>query len=88
MIHYSFFESIMGKSKHKRESIREPQLSANSRSARKISKKDVFRRMVVASLESKTKGDVYGNMKKIIDDVIAVSPWITQDRLNFVVCPV
>ena len=64
MIHYSFFESIMGKSKHKRKSIREPQLSANSRSARKRAKQDVVHRMVVTSLESKKGGDVYKNVEK------------------------
>ena len=57
MIHYLFFESIMGKSKQKHKSTREPQLSANSRAARKRAKQDVVHRMVKESLESKT-GDV------------------------------
>ena len=65
MIYYSFLESIMGKSKHKHKSTRKPQLSANSRAARKRAKQDVSLRMVVTSLESKTTGNVYGNMKKI-----------------------
>ena len=82
MIHYSFFESIMGKSKHKRKSIREPQLSANSRSARKRAKQYFFHRMVMISLERKKRGDVYGNIKKIIDDAISVSPWMTEDSLK------
>ena len=38
--------------------------------------------MVVISLESKTRGDVYGNMKKIIDYAIAVSPWMKENRLQ------
>ena len=53
----------MGKSKQKRKSTREPQLSAKSIVAIKISKQDVVHRMVVTSLESKTRGDVYGNLK-------------------------
>ena len=72
----------MGKSKQKRKSTREPQLSANSRAARKRAKQDVVHRMVVTSLESKTRGDVYGNVKKIIDDAIAVSPWMTENSLK------
>ena len=63
MVHYSFFEYIMGKSKQKHKSTREPQLSANSRAARKRDKKDVVHGMVVKYLESKT-GDVYGNVNK------------------------
>ena len=63
MIHYSFFESIMGKGKQKLKSNREPQLSANSIAARKIDKQDVVHRMVVTYLEIKTRGDVYGNVK-------------------------
>ena len=59
-----FFETIMGKSKQKHTSTREPQLSANSRSARKIDKQDVVHRMVMTSLESKKRGDVYGNVIK------------------------
>ena len=71
----------MGKSKHKCKSTRELQLSANIRAARKRSKQDVVHRMVVTSLEIKTRGDVYGNVKKI-DDSIAVSPCMTQDSLR------
>ena len=63
----------MGKSKQKRKSTRELQLSANSRAARKRVKQDVVNRMVMTSLESKTRGDVYGDVKKIIGDAIAVS---------------
>ena len=58
MIHYSFFEYITGKSKQKRKFTREPQLSANSIAARKRDKKDVVHRMVITSLEIKTRGDV------------------------------
>ena len=65
MTHYPFLEYIMGKSKQKRKSTREPQLSANSRAARKRAKQDVVHRMVVTYLERKTRGDVYGNAKKI-----------------------
>ena len=54
MIHYSFFESILGKSKKKRKSTREPQLSENSRSTRKRAKQDVVHRMAVTSIERKT----------------------------------
>ena len=77
MIDYSLLESIMRKSKQKRKSAREPQLSANSIAVRKRAKQDVVHRMVLTSLESKTRGDVYGNVKKIINDAIAVSPWMT-----------
>ena len=77
MTNYSFFGSIMGKSKQKRKSTGELQLSANSRSDRKRAKQDVVHRMVATSLESKTRGNVYGNVKKIIDDDIAVSLWMT-----------
>ena len=45
----------MGKSKQKRKSTRELQLSANSRAARKRVKQDVVNRMVMTSLESKTR---------------------------------
>ena len=38
--------------------------------------------MVSTSLERKTRGDVYGNMKKIIDDAIDVGPWITEKSLK------
>ena len=72
----------MGKSKQKHKSTREPQLSANSRAARKRAKQDVVHGMVVTSLESKTRGDVYGNVKKIIDDDISVSPWMTENSLK------
>ena len=64
MIHYSFVESIMMKSKQKRKSTREPHLSANSKAARKKAKQDVVHRMVVTSLESKARGDVYRNVEK------------------------
>ena len=82
MIHYSLFESIMGKSKQKRKPTREPQLSASSRGDRKRAKQDVVHGMIVTSLESKTRGDVYGNVKKTIDNAIAVSPWMTEDSLK------
>ena len=49
----------MGKSKQKRKSAGESQLSENSRAARKRAKKDFVHRMVVTSLEIKTRGDVY-----------------------------
>ena len=58
-----FFKNIMGKSKQKRKSTRETQLSANIRVARKRATQDVVHRMVMTSLESKTRGDVYGNVK-------------------------
>ena len=35
----------------------------------------------MASLESKTRGDVYGNVK-IIDDTIAVILWMTENSLK------
>ena len=54
----------MGKRKKKRKSTREPQLLANSIAARKRATQDVVHRMVMVSLESKTRGDVYGNLKK------------------------
>ena len=38
--------------------------------------------MVVTSLDSKTRGDIYGNVKKIINGNIAVSPWMTEDSLK------
>ena len=40
--------------------------------------------MVSTSLESKKRGDVYGNVKKIIDDAIAVSPWMKENSLKCV----
>ena len=36
----------------------------------------------MTSLESKTRGDVYGNVKKIIGDAIAVIPWMIEDSLK------
>ena len=72
----------MGKSKQKQKFTREPQLSVNSRVARKRAKQDVVQSMVVTSLESKTRGYVYIELKKIINDAIAVSPWMTEDSLN------
>ena len=59
-----FFETIMRKSKQKCKSTREPPLLANSREARKRSKQDVVHRMVMASLDRKTRGDVYIDDKK------------------------
>ena len=41
-------------------------------------------RMFITSLESKTRGDVYVNEKKIIYDTIAVSLWMTQNILKCV----
>ena len=82
MIKYSFFEYIMRKSKQKRKSTREPQLSENSREARKRSEQYVFNGMVVTSLERKTIGDVYGYVKEIIHDTISVSLWMTGDSLK------
>ena len=72
----------MVKSKYKQKSTREPQHSANNRAASKRSKQDVVHNMIVTSLERKTRGDVYGNVKKIIDDEIFVRPWMTQDSLK------
>ena len=80
MIYYSFFESIMGKRKKKRKTTRGPQLSANSRAAKKRAKQDVVHGMVMTYLQSKTTDDVYGNVKKIIDDAIAVIPWMTEKQ--------
>ena len=54
----------MGKWKNKRKSTRETQLSAKSRAARKIDKKYVVHSVVMTYLESKTRGDVYINLKK------------------------
>ena len=54
----------MGKSKQKYKSTKETQLSANSRETRKRAQQDVVHIMVMTSLESKTRGDVYGNVKK------------------------
>ena len=80
----------MGKSEQKRKSTTgEPKLAAKSRAARrsanqarKIVKQDVVCRMIKTSQESKTRGDIYGNVKRIIDDAIAVSPWMTADSLK------
>ena len=58
-----FFETIMGKSKQKLKSTREPQLLTNSIVSRKRDEQDVVNRMVMTSLESKTRVDVYGNVK-------------------------
>ena len=68
----------MGKIKQKRKSTREPRLSANSRAASKRTKQDVVHRIVMTSIESKTRGNVYGNVKKNINNTIAVRPWITK----------
>ena len=54
----------MGKIKKNLKPTREPQISANSRAARETAKQDVVHRMVKAYLESKTRGDVYRNVKK------------------------
>ena len=34
-------------------------------------------------LDSKTRGDVYVNVKKTTDDAIAGSPWMTEDSLKY-----
>ena len=67
----------MGKSEQKRKFTREPHISANTRSDRKTAKQDVVHRMVLIYLERKTRSDVYGNVRKIINDAIDVSPSIT-----------
>ena len=36
----------------------------------------------MTSLESKTRGDFYGNLKEIINDAVAVIPCMTQDTLK------
>ena len=36
----------------------------------------------MTSLERKKRGDVYRNLKKIIDDSIAFSPWMIENRLK------
>ena len=72
----------MGKSKQKRKFTREIHLSANTRSARNRAKQDVVHRMVVISLERKTRGEVYGNVIKNINDAIAVSPRMIEDSLK------
>ena len=63
----------MGNIKQKRKSTREPHFSANSRAASKRAKQDVVHTMVMTYLESKKRGDVYRNVKKI-NYSIAVSP--------------
>ena len=77
-----FFVNIMVKRKHKHKSTIEPQLSANIRAARNSSKQDMVHRMVMTSIESKTPGDICGNVKKIIDDAISVSLWIIKNNLK------
>ena len=67
----------MGNSKHKQKLTSEPQISADSRAARKRAKQDVVHRTVMTSLESKTRGDFYGNLKEIINDAVAVIPCMT-----------
>ena len=54
----------MGNSKQKRKSTREPQISEKNVVSRKRAKNYVVHIMVSTSLESKTRGDVYGNVKK------------------------
>ena len=80
MVQYPFLESIMGKSKQKRKSTRESELPTNSIAARKRSKEYGVHRMVMTNLWCKTRGDVYRNVKKI-NDIIDVSPWLTEDSL-------
>ena len=72
----------MGEIKQKSKSTGGPKLSANSRSDRNRARQDVVHRVVVTSLERKTRGDVYENVKEIIDDAIAVGPWMTEDSLK------
>ena len=36
----------------------------------------------MTSLESKTKCDIYGNVKEIINDAISIIPWMTEDRIK------
>ena len=54
----------MVKRKQKHKPTRENRLSANSKQSRKRAKQDVGHSMVMTSLESKTRGDVYVNVKK------------------------
>ena len=54
----------MAKSKQQHKSTREPKLSANIRASSKRAKQDVVHRMVMASLDRKTRGDVYIDDKK------------------------
>ena len=53
----------MVKSKQKRKSAREPNISTNSREAINRAKTYVVHKMVMTSIKSKTRGDVYGNVK-------------------------
>ena len=39
--------------------------------------------MVIKYLERKKRGDVYGSVNKIINDAIAVSPWMIEESLKF-----
>ena len=48
----------MGKSKQKQKPTREPQLSANNIADRKRAKQDAVHRIVMKSLERKTRSDV------------------------------
>ena len=66
MIHFSFFESIIGKSKQKYKSTSETQIPEKSRADRKRYKQDVVHGIVMTSLESKTRGDVYGNVENLV----------------------
>ena len=72
----------MRKSKQKIKFTREPQHTENSIEYRKRAKQYVVRRMVMTYLESKMRVDVYGNVKEIIDDFIAVSPWTKEESQN------
>ena len=72
----------MVKIKHKRKSTRELWIAAKSRASRKRSKQDVVHEMVVKYLENKIRCNFYSNVKKIIADSIAISPWMTGDILN------
>ena len=58
MVQYSFFDSIMGKSKQKHKSTGGTQLSGNSKATRKGARRDVVYRTVRTSIENKTRGDV------------------------------
>ena len=82
MIHYSFFESIIGKIKQKRKYIREPQIPENIKASWKRYKQYVVHGMVNISLESKTGGFLIENVKKNINNTIAVSPWMIDDILK------
>ena len=71
-----FFLTVIGESKQKLKYTREPQLSGNSGAARKKAKQYVVHRMIMTYLESKTRGGVYGNVKKIMYNAISVSQWM------------